>query len=357
MDVTFSAPILAAAASPLENPAILIAGGIAVVIVIVVVVALLFRSNDDSIIDERIDELAREADRFEPLEVHQGQSDDDYSETLTSSSSALEEGRRMLNPLNNFLAEQNFGQKWRRNLARADIKLTVAEFAVAQILSAGAFFLLGAFVLFSGNFALALLAAVIGFFVPRILVSRQINKRLQAFEDQLPDTLSLWVNALRSGYSVMQAMEAIARDSPEPTHTEFDRVVREVQLGITMPDALDHLLERVASEDLDLVITAVTINREVGGNLAEILEVISHTIRERIKLKGEIRVLTSQGRITGYVISFLPIILALFLYVISPNYMGRMFENQACGWPMLGAGLALIGIGTAVVQKIVDIDI
>ena len=177
------------------------------------------------------------------------------------------------------------------------------------------------------------------------------------FENQLPDTLGLWVNALRSGYSVLQSMEAIARDAPEPTATEFRRVVQEVQLGIDMEDALEHLLNRVESEDLDLVITAVNIQREVGGNLAEILEVISHTVRERIKLKGEIRVLTAQGRVTGYLISFLPIILALFLYTINPGYMGNLFENRMCGWPMLGLGLALIGIGFAIVQKIVDIDI
>jgi tight adherence protein B len=165
------------------------------------------------------------------------------------------------------------------------------------------------------------------------------------------------VNALRSGYSVLQSMEAIARDAPEPTATEFKRVVQEVQLGIDMEDALAHLLARVESEDLDLVITAVNIQREVGGNLAEILDVISHTVRERIKLKGEISVLTAQGRITGYLISGLPIILALFLYTINPQYMGNLFENRTCGWPMLGIALALIGMGFALVQKIVDIDI
>jgi len=111
------------------------------------------------------------------------------------------------------------------------------------------------------------------------------------------------------------------------------------------------------SDDLDLIITAVNIQREVGGNLAEILEIISHTIRERIKLKGEVRVLTSQGRITGYVIGGLPIALALFLLVINPSYVGLLFSNRLCGWPMLGIGLGLIGMGTAVIQKIVDIEI
>jgi tight adherence protein B len=130
-----------------------------------------------------------------------------------------------------------------------------------------------------------------------------------------------------------------------------------VQLGIDMEDAFAHLLNRMESEDLDLVITAVNIQREVGGNLAEILDVISHTIRERIKLKGEIRVLTAQGRITGYIISALPILLALFLYGINREYMANLFENRMCGWPLLGIGLALIGIGMALIQKIVDIDI
>jgi len=204
---------------------------------------------------------------------------------------------------------------------------------------------------------MSLVLAMIGFFVPRLYVSRLISSRLIGFETQLPDTLGLWVNALRSGYSVMQAMEAIARDAPEPTMGEFQRVVKEVQLGIDMPDALEHLLERIESDDLDLVVTAVNIQREVGGNLAEILDVISTTIRERIKLKGEIRVLTAQGRITGYLISFLPIGLALFLNAASPGYMGQLFDDHNCGWPMLGAGLTLIGIGTAVIQKIVDIEI
>jgi len=152
-------------------------------------------------------------------------------------------------------------------------------------------------------------------------------------------------------------MEAISRDAPEPTATEFKRVVQEVQLGIDVEDALGHLLARVESEDLDLVITAVNIQREVGGNLAEILEVIGHTLRERIKLKGEIRVMTSQGRATGYLISFLPIAVALFLSLIEPGFMNPLFENRLCGWPLLGIGLALIGMGMAAIQKIVNIEI
>ncbi|NDJ61664.1 MAG: type II secretion system F family protein [Chloroflexi bacterium] len=259
--------------------------------------------------------------------------------------------------LDNLVSERSFGKKWRQQLAKADIKLTVSEYAALHVVAVFAGFGIGYFVLFGQQLVMGVLSAFIGFFAPRIYVARITQSRLIKFETQLPDTLGLWVNALRSGYSVMQSMEAIARDAPDPTATEFQRVVQETQLGIDMEDALEHMLERVDSEDLDLVITAVNIQREVGGNLAEILEVISHTIRERIKLKGEIRVLTAQGRITAYLISFLPIILALFLYGLNPDYMGNLFENQACGWPMLGCGLALIGIGFAVIQRIVDIDI
>lgn len=259
--------------------------------------------------------------------------------------------------LDNVISDRPFAQKWKQQLARADLRLKVTEFAALHVVTAIAGFAICYFLLFSGSIVISIIGGFVGFFVPRFYVGRRVQSRLIKFENQLPDTLSLWVNALRSGYSVPQAMEAISRDAPEPTSTEFKRVVQENQLGIDLSDALAHLLNRVESEDLDLVITAVNIQREVGGNLAEILEVIGHTIRERIKLKGEIRVLTAQGRITGYLISGLPIALALFLYAINPSYMGNLFENRSCGWPMLGIGLALIGIGMAVVQKIVDIDI
>lgn len=259
--------------------------------------------------------------------------------------------------IDNIVADKPFAKRWRQQLARADIKLTVSEYAALHVISMVAFFAVGYFILFGQQIVMGIISGFVGFFAPRVYVARAVSVRLIRFENQLPDTLGLWVNALRSGYSVLQSMEAIARDAPEPTATEFKRVVQEVQLGIDMEDALAHLLQRVESEDLDLVITAVNIQREVGGNLAEILDVISHTIRERIKLKGEIRVLTAQGRITGYVISGLPIALALFLYVINPGYMGNLFTNRTCGWPMLGIGLALIGIGMAIIQKIVDIDI
>jgi len=325
---------------------IVILGGAGFIAIIIVVIGIVSARSEEDLIEERLGRGSAEGfesflDAEEPA---------DLTTPANSQSGALD-------TLDNILAERDFGKNWRLKLARADLKLTVAEFAALHVIAMIGGFTLGYFILFSGDLIFSIVAAFIGFFIPRLYVGRTISKRLIQFETQLPDTLGLWVNALRSGYSVLQAMEAVAKDAPEPTQTEFQRVVQEVQLGIDMPDALEHMLERVESADLDLVITAVNIQREVGGNLAEILEVISGTIRERIKLKGEIRVLTSQGRITGYLISFLPIVLALFLNMVNPGYMGQMFNDRACGWPMLGSGLALIGIGAAVIQKIIDIEI
>lgn len=317
-----------------------VAGIVALAVIIVGVVSV--RSERD-LVEERLGRYEQGYQSF--LEIEQ--TDDDPKE----------ESRKALDALDRAISKRPFAQKWRTQLARADLKLTVAEFAALHVISPVVFFGLGYFLLFRGDLIMSIVAGFVGFFFPRIYVSRQTSQRLIRFENQLPDTLALWVNALRSGFSVLQAMEAISRDAPEPTSTEFKRVVQEVQLGIDVDDALAHLLARVESEDLDLVITAVNIQREVGGNLAEILETIGHTIRERIKLKGEIRVLTAQGRITGYLISGLPIVVALFLSAVQPGFMNPMFENRLCGWPMLGIGLALIGMGMAAIQKIVNIEI
>jgi tight adherence protein B len=320
----------------------IIAGVAGVVALVVIVIGVVSVRSEKDLVEERLGRYEQDFQSF--LEIEEG-------------SDAPKEDRKALDAIDKAISRRPFAQRTRQQLARADIKLTVAEYYVLQFLAPVAFFAVGFFVLFRGDLIMSIVAGFVGFFFPRLYVGRATSQRLVRFEQQLPDTLALWVNALRSGFSVLQAMEAISRDAPEPTTTEFKRVVQEVQLGIDVEEALAHLLARVESEDLDLVITAVNIQREVGGNLAEILEVISHTIRERIKLKGEIRVLTSQGRYTGYLISFLPIAVALFLSVIQPGFMNPMFENRLCGWPMLGIGLALIGMGMAAIQKIVNIEI
>lgn len=321
---------------------VIVVAGIAAVAVIVI--GIVNVRSERNLVEERLGRYEQGYQSFLEIDEDELQKDD-------------QQQRKALDAIDKAISGRAFAKKWKTQLARADMKLTVAEYAALHVVSIIGFFAGGYFVLFRGDLIMSIVAGFIGLFFPRIYVSRATSKRLLRFEQQLPDTLGLWVNALRSGFSVMQAMEAISRDAPEPTSTEFKRVVQEVQLGIDVEDALEHLLARVESEDLDLVVTAVNIQREVGGNLAEILDVISHTIRERVKLKGEIRVLTSQGRITGWLISLLPIVVALFLSVIQPGFMNPMFENRMCGWPMLGIGLALIGLGMAAIQKIVNIEI
>lgn len=259
--------------------------------------------------------------------------------------------------LDSVISSRGFAEGWKTALARADLKLTVGEYFASHIASMIAMFLFFLFVISPGQLVGAIIGAGIGLLIPRIYVNFKQQQRMRQFENQLPDLLSLWVNSLRSGYSVLQSLEAISREAPNPTSGEIKRVVQEVQLGIPMDQALDHMLTRMPSDDFDLVITAINIQREVGGNLAEILEVIGHTIRERIKIKGEIRVLTAQGRISGYVITGLPIALALFLYLINRDYMSKLVENRGCGWPMLAVSLGMIGIGWSAIQRIVDIDV
>ncbi|HET9492594.1 MAG TPA: type II secretion system F family protein, partial [Chloroflexia bacterium] len=151
------------------------------------------------------------------------------------------------------------------------------------------------------------------------------------------------------------SMELVSRESPDPIGTEFKRVVREVGLGLTPQDALANLLRRMPSDDLDLLITAINIQYEVGGNLAQILDTIAHTIRERVRIKGEISVLTAQGRISGYIISALPLIIAVVITVINPTYMNTMWAFPWILMPVCGGILMIIGFLT--IRKIVNIEV
>jgi len=164
------------------------------------------------------------------------------------------------------------------------------------------------------------------------------------------------VNSIRSGYSVLQAMETVAHEMGPPISEEFDRVVREVQLGLSMEQALDNMLRRVSSDDLDLLITAINVQREVGGNLAEVLDSISFTIRERVRILGEIRALTAQARGSGIMISLMPVALTFFIYLINPTFVMQLVEDR-CGWCMIGVAVGGIVLGFIVIQKIVDIKV
>jgi tight adherence protein B len=244
-----------------------------------------------------------------------------------------------------------------KNLARADIKLRPAEYMVVIVavsLASGIILAILARTLVFG-----IVGLLLGVFLPGIYVGQAQKRRLRKFDDQLGDMLNLTVNGLRAGYSTLQAMEAVSRELPPPICDEFRRVVQEMQLGLTMEDSLDHILRRIRSDDLDLVVTAINVQREVGGNLAEILDVISYTIRERVRIKGEINSLTAQGRATAWVISGLPLALMAILFIVNRPYMMEFFnpDTRNCGLPLLCLGGGMIGSGFYIVQRMVKIDI
>lgn len=255
----------------------------------------------------------------------------------------------------------SYGDKLAKELAQADLKLKPGEYVTAMVTASLA---VGILAYFLGNQSLffALIGAVGGLFLPGFYVRLQKNRRLIKFNDQLGDMLGLMVNGLRAGYSTLQAMESVSKELPAPISEEFRRVVQEIQLGVTTEKALENLLRRIPSDDLDLVITAMNVQREVGGNLAEILETISHTIRERVKLKGEIRVLTAQMRISGLFLALLPIGLSVALYMVNREYIMTMVakENNSpfpCGYVALGTAGLLIAAGYLIMQKIAKIDV
>jgi len=261
--------------------------------------------------------------------------------------------------VNRRVENSSLGDNISKNLARADLKFKAGEFVafvfiLASSLGTIAFLFVGTSVptkLFS-----ALLAASFGVVIPIIYLRSQQGKRLTKFGGQLPDMLNLMVNGLRAGYSTMQAMEAISKEMPGPISDEFRRVVQEMQLGLPMDKALDNLIRRIPSEDLDFVITAINVQREVGGPLAEILDTIAFTIRERIRIK-EIRVMTSQVVMSGRILSGVPFVVFVLLWFINQEYMGEFFKDLVCGGSALVVGFIMIAIGYFIMMKIADIEV
>jgi len=285
-----------------------------------------------------------------------------YSETGGQVSGAEAEARpRLTVVLGDFLNRMGEGtdlfDSMSRQLARADLKFRPAEYIILIVGSGVIIAVVGA--ILGRSVIFGIMAGIGGLFLPPLYVGRAQRARLRQFDNQLGDMLNLTVNGLRAGYSTLQAMEAVSRELPSPMCDEFRRVVQEMQLGIAMEDALDHLLRRINSDDLDLVITAINVQREVGGNLAEILDVISFTIRERVRIKGEIAALTAQGRITAWVISLLPVALVGILFLTNRDYIMEFFnpDTRACGLPMIITAALMVLAGFYTVQKMVAIDI
>lgn len=279
---------------------------------------------------------------------------DRYGRIAADGEVITEEQRSAIDGLEAMVSTRGFAASIQTDLARADLRLRVAEFIMLTIAAIALFFLLG--YLIFGELFFGLLFGIVGFFVPRIYVNYRKRRRLNAFNDQLGDTITLLANSLRSGFSIVQSMETVAEQLPDPIAAEFHRVTQEIGLGLHYEEALNNMLRRVPSDDLDLMITAINIQGRIGGNLAEILDTIGHTIRERVRIKGEIRVLTAQQMLSGYILTGLPLALGIILYLINKTYIGRLF-NDPCGWIMIGVATIMIAIGFVIIRRIVDIEV
>ena len=254
------------------------------------------------------------------------------------------------------ITRQSFGKRVATDLARANIKLTVSEFILLSAALIVLGILLGALLVRQLWIIGAVAGGLLGFFLPRTFLKFRQTRRLHAFNDQLGDAITLLANSLRSGYSLLQSMEMVARELPPPMNEEFQRVTREIGLGLSTQEALNNLLRRIESDDLDMMITAINIHHEVGGNLSEILDTIGHTIRERVRIKGEIRTLTSMARYSGYLVSILPIAVAGLLFVMNPDYMSGLWED-ACGVQMIVLSAIGMFTGWIIIRRVVNIDI
>jgi tight adherence protein B len=249
--------------------------------------------------------------------------------------------------------DKRFATKVQRDLARANLKLRFAEYYYIRI---GASLALGVLLFVFRDPISGVIGFALGYMLPRIWVGRRISGRLSAFNKQLPDTITLLSNSLRAGSSFLQSIELVSREGGPPMSDEMGRVVREVNLGLGMEEALHNLVRRIKSDDLDLMVTAIGIQQQVGGNLAEILDTIAFTIRERVRIKGEINTLTAQGRVSGYLVAFLPIGLGAVLNIINPAFMQPLF-TQTIGQILIGVGVVMMTIGFLAIRKITDIKV
>ncbi len=238
-------------------------------------------------------------------------------------------------------------------LILADIMMKPEEFSIIWLLLT--FVPSGLAALFQAGLMPSVTLAAVGAFLPILFIKIKKGKRIKAFEAQLGDTLVMMCNGLRSGFSFQQAMENVASDMPAPIGVEFGRVCNEIRYGATLDDALNNMVERIKSPDLMLVVSAVLIQKTTGGNLSEILSTISETIRDRIKIKGEISSITAQGRMSGMIIGALPICIAAILMVINPEYMSTFFTTSV-GNIMLIVSIVMEIIGFFAIRKVVTIE-
>jgi tight adherence protein B len=319
---------------------LLIIVGVVVLLLLIVGIVMSTRQEKTEV-DERLEQIVEEQKPVVPLDKD-----------------AKPQQSMITGWINTRVQRTSFGERVSRDLARADLKFKPGEYFSLIIIAAFMMGVLG-FVMGGKSILLAVAGLAFGATLPSMYVKSEQKKRLVKFNNQLGDMLNLMVNGLKAGFSTMQAMEAVSRELAPPICDEFRRVIQEMQLGLSMEKALDNLLRRIPSPDLDLVVTAINVQREVGGNLAEILDTISFTIRERVRVKGEIRVLTAQQAFSGKFLSLLPVFVVLALYLFNKPYILQFTDpaNAPCSYIALGLAVMLIVFGYLALQKLAQIEV
>lgn len=252
------------------------------------------------------------------------------------------------------LLSGNLAATWGKDLERAGLSLNAKEYLMVRF--AVSLVLVALAATFSPIPILAVLGLPLGFFATGFWLKRRKTSRLHKMEAQLVELLQMLSSGLRAGFGLLQALEAASEQTPAPLQVEIRRALRDTAMGASVDQALGALNDRVGSPDFDIVITAILIQRSVGGNLAEILDNVAHTMRERERIRGEIRTLTSQQRLTGYVIGGIPIGLLIAFMVISPEFTSLLFTDPLGRMLLMGAAVSE-GIGFFFIQKIVNIEI
>ena len=265
----------------------------------------------------------------------------------------IRSGAGLSDRVNQQLTQAKFGSKLAMELAQAGAQVTVAEFMAINIGLILGSLLLG--LLIAKTLVAGLALSIVAALGPRFWLKRKKEKRVSEFQQQLPDVLSLIVGSLRAGYGLIQAMKLVAQEMPSPSKDEYGRVVNETSLGYSLNQALSHLIERMESEDLQMVVTAINIQNEVGGNLGNILDSIAGTIRDRVKLQGDIRTMTGMQRGTGYMLAAMPFLVAVILLFVNPEYMMELFVFPWIAIP-IGAVISM-AVGLVLMTKLTQMDI
>lgn len=239
-------------------------------------------------------------------------------------------------------------------LLQAHLLIKPLEFLLMSFVAAISLFLL--IYILNGNLFLAFMSSGIGFFLPKIMIMRSRDKRKRALSDQLPEFLNILSNALRAGLSFNQALATAGDEMRDPIRWEFQKVLRDYTLGRPLDEALNDLARRTGDEDMEMFVSAIIIQRQVGGNISEILDMIANTIRERVKLKGEVRTLSAQNRMSAIIIGSLPIGIAMVLSVLNPEYLKPLF-TETLGQIMAGGAMMMILIGAFLLKEITTLEV